>query len=148
LALTHDLNPKGLRVSIVAILVVLSVQAWSGDVVNIFLVPPNGTKTPSRSPEGFLQVVQNLGPLFAWHVYEGVFLIIFSAVLLGLSFKWSIKRSVRISAILAFFFMLSAALGGVLFVLSGLENGGNSAQMGGSFIAVYAFYFIELYFSK
>jgi len=44
--------------------------------------------------------------------------------------------------------VVSAIIGGVLFVLSGFSAGGNSAQMGGSFIGAYAFYFIELYYAK
>jgi hypothetical protein len=32
--------------------------------------------------------------------------------------------------------------------LSGFANGGNSAQMGGSFIAAYASYFMTLYYTK
>jgi hypothetical protein len=44
--------------------------------------------------------------------------------------------------------VLSAALGGYLFVMSGFANGGNSAQMGGSFIAAYASHFMTLYYTK
>jgi uncharacterized membrane protein len=86
-------------------------------------------------------------PLF-WHSYEGIVLLLLGIAVLVLSFKWSNKRSVRITSILGLFFLLAAALGGFLFVLSGLSNGGNSAQMGGRFIGAYAFYFMELYFTK
>lgn len=145
---TDSLDPKKLRVAIVSILVALSIQGWSGDVVNIFFAPPGGIKPPPPTLKGFLQVAHALGPLFVWHVYEGIFLVLFSVILLIFTLKWSIKRGVRICAILALLFMLSAAAGGILFVLSGLQDGGNSAQMGGSFIGVYAFYFMQLYFSK
>ena len=43
---------------------------------------------------------------------------------------------------------VSAIIGGVLFVLFGFSSGGVSAQMGGSFIGAYAFYFIELYYAN
>jgi hypothetical protein len=44
--------------------------------------------------------------------------------------------------------IISAIIGGTLFVLSGFNNNGVSAQMGGSFIGAYAFFFIELYYTK
>ena len=139
---------RKLRILIVLELVILSVQAWSGDAVNIFFV--TGSKTPPPfSIGGFFQGVESLNaPLLVWHAAEGIALIALSIVVLALSFKWSRARSVRISCLLAFIFLLAAASGGFLFVLSGFSNGGNSAQMGGSFLAVYAFYFIALYYAK
>jgi hypothetical protein len=44
--------------------------------------------------------------------------------------------------------MLSAALGGYFFVMSGFSDGGNSAQMGGSYIAAYACYFLTMCYTK
>jgi hypothetical protein len=41
-----------------------------------------------------------------------------------------------------------AGVGGLFFVLSGFTNNGKSAQMGGSFIGAYAFYFMELHYAK
>ncbi len=46
------------------------------------------------------------------------------------------------------FFVLSTGLGGFEFMLSSFLNNANSAMMGGSFIGAYAFYFIELYYTK
>ena len=57
-------------------------------------------------------------------------------------------RNVQIPAFLGLGMVVSAIIGGVLFVLSGFSAGGSSAQMGGSFIGAYAFYFIELYYAK
>jgi hypothetical protein len=53
--------------------------------------------------------------------------------------------------IIAFFGLISvtaAVAGGLLFVFSGFQNDGSSAQMGGSFIGAYASYFLALYFTK
>lgn len=44
--------------------------------------------------------------------------------------------------------VVSAIMGGDLFVLSGFSAGGSSARIGGSFIGAYAFYFIKLYYAK
>ena len=74
--------------------------------------------------------------------------MILAVTSLALSFKWSKRRSVRICTILGTIAVFSAAVGGFLFVLSGFANGGNSAQMGGSFIGAYAFYFMALYYAK
>ena len=83
-----------------------------------------------------------------WHVAEGALLTALSVVVFALSFAWSNSRTVHVASLLGLFFILSAAAGGIQFVLSGLSNGGNSAQMGGSFIGAYAFYFIALYYSR
>lgn len=140
---------RKLRILIAVALIVLTVQSWTGDVANIFLVPANGTTQPPFSIGGFFQGIANLNqPLLYWHAAEGIVLMVLAIAIVALSFKWSRTRSVRICAILALFFVLAAALGGFLFVLSGFSAGGNSAQMGGSFLGVYAFYFMALYYGK
>jgi hypothetical protein len=68
-------------------------------------------------------------------------------VVLAFSLK-SMPRSVQVPSILGLIMVVSALIGGVLFVLSGFTNNGVSAQMGGSFIGADAFYFIELYYAK
>lgn len=61
---------------------------------------------------------------------------------------WSKSRGVRVWSALGLLAMLSSALGGYLFVMSGFADGGASAQMGGSFIGAYACYFLTLYYTK
>jgi len=51
-------------------------------------------------------------------------------------------------SILGSVMIISALIGGLVFLLSGFSAAGSSAQMGGSFIGAYAFYFMELYFTK
>jgi len=138
---------RGLRVLLVATLAILTVQGWSGDTVNIFL-PASATTSPLSSFAGFWPLVESLGGLAVWHVAEGALLTALSVVVFALSFAWSNSRTVHVASLLGLFFILSAAAGGIQFVLSGLSNGGNSAQMAGSFIGAYAFYFIALYYSK
>jgi len=78
----------------------------------------------------------------------GILLSILAVVVLALSFVWSKSTGVRIASVLGLIMVISAAIGGYLFAISGFSNGGNSAQMGGSFIGAYAFYFIALYYSR
>jgi hypothetical protein len=136
------------RIIVAVTLVILSVQGWFGDTVNIFYVPPSGTTAPSYSAAGFLGAVESLGFPLLWHAFEGIFLVGLAAVIFGLSFRWTKSRSVRITSGLGLLMVVSAAIGGFLFVMSGFANGGNSAEMGGSFIGSYAFYFLTLYYSK
>ncbi|MDA4114508.1 MAG: hypothetical protein OK474_10725, partial [Thaumarchaeota archaeon] len=76
-----------------------------------------------------------------WHGMEGILILLSAIGVLVISLRHR-RRSVKIAAGLGLFFVLSAALGGYLFVISGFMNGGNSAQMGGSFIGAYAFFFL------
>jgi heme A synthase len=134
-----------LRFFLIAMLVILSVQGWTGDYVNLFSVFPTGAV--SSSANGLLQALQKAGQVPLYHAFEGFLLLAFSLVVLFLSLRTKAK-SVQVSSILGFAAVVSAAIGGILFVFSGFQDNGNSAQMGGSFISAYAFYFIELYFTK
>lgn len=143
---TH--TTRSYRILTVAILVILSIQAWFGDFVNIFLAPSTGISHPAYTISGFTAEIELLGPGLIYHAVEGIFLLVFSAIIFALSFRLSESRAVRITAGLGFLSILSAAIGGFEFVMSGFSNGGNSAQMGGSFIGAYAMFFISLYYSK
>jgi hypothetical protein len=137
---------RPLRISIAIALVLLTIQGWTGDVVNLF-VTTSTTPTVSQSFGGFFQGVVNGGPFLIWHGMEGILILLSAIGVLVISLRQS-RRSVKIAAALGFFFVLSADLGGYLFVLSGFMNGGNSAQMGGSFIGAYAFFFLTLWYTK
>jgi len=141
-------NLHRLRVLIVVVILIVSIQAWTGDFVNVFVAPSQGVAPYSFTVAGFLQGVESLGPFLIWHALEGLLIFALSLALLLLSFRWSTKRSVRVCAALGTLFVVVAGLGGILFVLSGFSDGGSSMQMGGSFLGVYAMYFIELYFTK
>lgn len=135
-----------LRQLIVVTLILLTIQGWFGDTVNIFLIPAAPPRV-DQSFNGILQAIENIGPTLTIHAFIGIALLGFSVVVLGLSLK-NKPRNVWIPAILGLVMVVSAIIGGVLFVLSGFSAGGTSAQMGGSFIGAYAFYFIELYYAK
>ncbi len=135
-----------LRIFIAVVLTILGIQGWFGDTVNIFVAPPGTNSTVAFS--SFFDTVNHYGFFLIWHTYEGLLPLILSLVLIGFSFRWSKKRSVRITSILGALSIISAVIGGVSFILSGFNAGGSTAQMGGSFIGAFAFYFLELYFTK
>jgi hypothetical protein len=141
------ISTRRFRILLVVTLVILTVQGWFGDTVNIFFATTS-TKPPLFSLGGFLQQVASVGFPLIYHAYEGIFLIALAIAVFALSFVWSKARSVRIACGLGLLMIVSAAIGGFLFTMSGFSNGGNSAQMGGSFIGAYAFFFIALYYAK
>jgi len=62
--------------------------------------------------------------------------------------KPRVSKGIRVCAIIGSLAVLSAAYGGISFVLSGFQDNGNSMQMGGSFIGAYASFFLMPYFNK
>jgi heme A synthase len=146
--LGRSLTQRKFRVLVAVTLIILTVQGWSGGTVNIFYAPATGVTPPPYTLAGFLSEVQSIGGLLIWHASEGIFLFFLAVAVFALSFVWSKSRAVRITSGLGLLFVLFAALGGFEFVMSGFANGGNSAQMDGSFIGSYAFYFITLYYAR
>jgi hypothetical protein len=137
---------RRLRLLIVLTLVFLTVQGWFGDTVNLFAVPTTPV-TVDASIGGLLTAVINDGPVLIIHAFNGILILALAVTVLALSLK-SKPRSVQVPSILGLVMVVSAIIGGILFVLSGFANNGVSAQMGGSFIGAYAFYFIELYYAR
>lgn len=136
---------RNLRILIVLTLIVLTVQGWTGDTTNLFVV--TYTAAAANSFGGVIQNISGGGPILVWHAAEGVAIFAFSLAVLTMSLK-SKPKSIRILAILGTFMVASAVMGAYLFVLSGFQDNAASAQMGGSFIGAYAFYFMELYYAK
>jgi hypothetical protein len=139
------MTSRGFRIVLVVLLAVLTLQGWTGDTVNIFA--PVTSITPPGS-FGLFAGLEQLGSFAVWHGAEGILLSFLSIAVFAASFLWSGSRGVRIASLLGLFFVFSAAYGGYEFVMSGLSDAGASAQMGGSFIGAYAFYFIALYYSR
>ena len=110
-------------------------KAGSGDFVTIFVTPANAI-TPGLIAGAVSRASGTaVRPFFPmWHA--------FSRDSRWCSWRWradpvvhlSRSRGVRVWSVLGLMSMLSAALGGLLFVKSGYGDGGSSAQMGGSFI--------------
>ena len=127
---------RPLRLSVVITLILLSVQAWTGDFVNVFVTT---SQTPvQQSVSGFFGAVSDAGPFLEWHAMEGVLILMSAAVVLAISLRRD-RRSVKVGALIGLITVEFAAFGGNLLVLSGFGDGGKSKQMGGSFIREYAF---------
>ena len=141
---------RALRALLAVTLVVLTAQGWFGDTVNIFIAPPNGTARPPATLAGFVHAVGSLQPpvFLVWHTVEGLGLVALAAAVLILSLVSRVSWAARIFALLGLFFMVVAALGGYLFVMSGFSDGPSSAQMGGGFIGAYATEFLTLYHTR
>ena len=136
---------RNLRILIVATLIALTAQGWTGDATNLFSMFPSGSI--EQSVNGVFSGVVTTGFFLIWHAFEGLAIFALSLVVLAFSIKAK-PKSVRICAILGLVYVVVAGVGGLFFVLSGFTNNGNSAQMGGGFIGAYAFYFMELYYAK
>ena len=135
-----------MRLLIVLTLILLTVQGWFGDTVNLFGVPSSPV-TVEASITGLLTAVFNTGPTLIIHAFIGILILALAVTVLAFSLRGK-PRNVQVPSILGLVSVVSALIGGTLFVLSGFSNNGVSAQMGGSFIGAYAFYFIELYYAK
>jgi len=142
-----SISTHRLRILLVVILVNLTVQAWFGDTVNLF-VTTGTAPSVGFSIGAIISLIMSFGPILIWHAFEGLALLVLSLVAIGLALAWSKKRSVRVSAIIGSIMIISAVYGGLSFVASGYTDAGSSAQMGGSFLGAYAFYFMALYFTK
>jgi hypothetical protein len=128
-------------------IILLSVQGWSGDVVNLFNTPPSG---PVNGIGGAIQVLQSAGPgpMALYHGVEGIVILLLGIGIVVSAFRRTESRALRATSLLGLFFIAVAALGGYLFVFSAFLDNGNSAQMAGSFIGAYAMNFLVLYYSK
>jgi hypothetical protein len=129
-------------------LVLLSVQAWTGDVLVIFAAFPQGVVNTFGDAYRALQSVGWPAPLAIVHAIGGILILLLTLGILVVAFRRTKSRGVRVASLLGLISVLSAVVGGYLFVFSGFVANGNSAQMGGSFIAAYAMNFLVLYFSK
>ncbi len=136
---------KGLRVSVVTLLVCLAIQFEFGMATNLAdqpSIPPFGFSFP-----GVLSALNQVGFVAVAHGVLGTLLTIFSIVGLVMALGSKI-RSVQIFGALGFVSMTLAATMGLFFVLSGFQNDNYSHGMATNFLLTFGFYFLELYFLK
>jgi glucan phosphoethanolaminetransferase (alkaline phosphatase superfamily) len=136
---------RSLQYSISGILVLITIQGLVGNYVNLFAVFPTGSVSTSLG--GLAKAVQQAGISTTFHAALGFWILAPSVFVLVISLRQKLS-SIRITSIVAFFFVIIAVSGGLLFVFSGFTANGNSAQMFTGFIIAYAFYFLELYFTN
>jgi uncharacterized membrane protein len=136
---------RSFRLLVVVNLILLSLQGWSGDYVNVFVT--THPQKVAQTVQGFVAAVTASGPPLVWHALEGVLILVLGVIIAALSYRLS-SLAVRVASALGVLSVLSAGIGGFLFVTSGFSAGGSSMQMGGSYIASYALYFITLWYTK
>jgi hypothetical protein len=129
-----------LWISTLAILVVMSIQALSGNWITYFLILPGA---PANLSQSFIGALVTLA---IYHKLMGFVIGGISILVLIFAF---IRRSsiyVRIFAALGFIITVSAGIGGFLFVKSGFQDRFALGQMADSFVGAYAAYFLQLFF--
>jgi succinate dehydrogenase/fumarate reductase cytochrome b subunit len=144
-AKSAEVASRRLWMAVVAILVLLTVQGYTGGFIVLFALFPTAVKL---TISGFYQALSEARLLTVYHASEGLVLVLISILIVALAFRYHSNNGVRVSAVIGMAAVVSAAMGGILFVLSGFKNEGDSAQMAGSFIGAYASNFLVLYFLK
>lgn len=137
----HDIPRKGLWISTIAILVIMSVQGLSGNWITFFFVWPGGPG--SQVGPAFLRAMAGLAQ---YHSIMGFVLGGTSVLILVLAFINRATVYVRIFAVLGFLITASAAMGGVLYVNSAFQDRWRLGQMADSFVGAYAAYLLQLCF--
>jgi hypothetical protein len=136
---------KGLQITVIAVLVLLTFQFELGMAANL-------SNLPSPSPFGFsfpniVNALNQAGFVTVFHTILGTVLTILALITLVLALASQI-RSVQVFGVLGFLSMALAEITGVLFVLSGFQNNNYSHGMATNFILTFVFYFMELCFLK
>jgi hypothetical protein len=129
-----------LWVSTLAILVLLSVQAFSGNWITYFLILPGA---PANLTQNF---INSMAQLAIYHRIAGFVIGGISVLVLIFAFIGRSSIYVRIFAVLGFIITVSAGIGGYLFVKSAYQDRWALGQMADSFVGVYAAYFLQLFF--
>jgi hypothetical protein len=133
-------------VLVIAVLVLLTAQAWTGDYVNLFAHFPYGAVNHTLG--GLFTAVKGAGGMEVYHAAEGIAIFLLSAAIATVSFKNRLSGWTRFWSVWSLLAVVSASVGGLLFVFSGFSDNGASAQMGGSFLGAYAGYFLMLFFMR
>ncbi|MGD0355294.1 MAG: hypothetical protein ABSB31_07630 [Dehalococcoidia bacterium] len=136
----QKVSSRGLWISTLAVLVLMSVQAWSGNWITFFLILPGG---PSNLSDQFLLAMKDFA---TYHAILGFVIGFGSIIVLIFAFVHKSSIYVRIFAILGLIITASTAMGGILFQQSGFQDRWPLGQMADSFVGAYAAYFLQLFF--
>jgi len=122
------------------ILALLTLQGLSGNWITYFLILPGG-------PANLSQVlIGGLIKLALYHRIMGFIIGLLSILILIFAFTRRWSNFVRLFAVLGFIITALAAIGGYLFVKSGLMDRWPLGQMSDAFVGAYAAYFLQLFF--
>jgi hypothetical protein len=135
----HNLS-IALWVSTIVILVLVSLQGFSGNWVTYFLILPGGSSFFSQA---FILGLVKLG---IYHRIMGFVITLISIVVLVFAFLKKSSIYVRVFAVLGFVLTAVAALGGYLFFVSKFQDRLALGQMADAFVGADAAYFLQLFF--
>lgn len=141
----HDQTARlhWLRWSVIAEILFLCVQYELGVAATVAgafpTVPPAGISLGTFSS----YVVTSGGSVLA-HAVLGILILADASLTLVLAL-FARVRWIRITALVEFIFVLSAAAGGFLFVVSGFTDDSFSYQMSTGFLVAFVFTFLSLY---
>jgi hypothetical protein len=130
----------GMWASTGLILTLLTLQGLSGNWITYFLILPGG---PANLSQVFIGCLVKLA---MYHKTTGFFIGLLSILILIFAFTRRWSRYVRLFAVLGFIITALAAVGGYLFVQSGLTDRWPLGQMSDAFVGCYAAYFLQLFF--
>ena len=137
----QNISLKGLWISTIAILVIMSVQGLSGNWITFFFVWPGGP----GSQVG-IAFVSAMAGLAQYHAAMGFAIGAISILILILAFMYRATVYVRIFAVLGFLITASAVMGGILYVSTVFQDRWSLGQMADSFVGAYAAYLLQLFF--
>lgn len=138
-------NLKPVRITAMVMLALLFLQYELG--MTTIMSDPASIPPFDFSITAFRSALDHAGIVALIHAGFGVWLVIFAIVNLVLALRTKI-RSVQIVGVLSFIAVLLAAHGGWRFVLSGFQDDHASHEMATNFILSFAFFFLELYYTK
>jgi hypothetical protein len=136
----QHISSRVLWISTLAILVVMSVQALSGNWITFLFILPG---RPADLSLGFIQAMAKLS---FYHQIAGFAIVCISVVILIFAFIHKTTLYVRIFSALGFVITVSAVIGGFVYVTSALEDRWSLGQMADSFVGAFAAYLLQLFF--
>ena len=132
---------RSLWISTIIVLVLFTIQGWSGNWVTFFLAWPSGPG--DQLSNTFLQFMSGLS---VYHVKMGFAIGAISVLISIFAFLSKSSIYVRTLAVIGLAITTSAAMGGFLYVSSGFQDRWSLGQMADAFVGVLGAYFIQLYF--
>lgn len=129
----------GLWISTIAVVLIAALQGLSGNWVTFFLIWPG---TPGLQP-AFIRAMVILA---SYHRIAGFIVGAISILILFFAFLSKSSIYVRIFAVAGFVMTALAAVGGFLYVTSGLQDRWSLGQMADAFVGVLGVYLIQLFF--
>lgn len=117
---------KTLRIAVIVILVLLALQYELG--ISVIMADAANIPPFAFSVQAVSEALRGVGPVALVHASMGGLLLLLSLITMALSLL-SRVRGAQIWGTLAFLSILSAAYGGLAFVLSGFQNDNSSHNM-------------------